>query len=116
MSEGTTEKQRKELLRDLIAQNVGLLAEINRIRDELETVKKERDEARRSVEEWRDVLWGTSFPMEIDRLKLIKTQKERDEARREAEAMRRYAQKFAFGGSLFGHVFQPPSFPWENEG
>jgi len=56
MSEGTTEKQRKELLRDLIGQNVGLLAEINRIRAELETVKKERDDARKAAELWRDVV------------------------------------------------------------
>jgi len=42
MSEGTTEKQRKELLRDLIAQNVGLLAEIDRLRAE---VKKAEDAA-----------------------------------------------------------------------
>ena len=95
---------------------VQLIDENTRLRAELDTVKKERDEARRSVEEWRDVLYGTAFPMEVDRLGLIKTQKERDEARREAEAMRRHAQKFAFGGSLFGAVFHPSSFPWENEG
>ena len=41
--------------------------------------------------------------------------KERDEARREAEAMRRLASRLAYGGSLFGAVFQPSSFPWEKE-
>jgi len=49
------------------------------------------------------------------RAEVEKAQKERDEARREAEAMRRLASRLAYGGSLFGAVFQPSSFPWEKE-
>ena len=40
MSEETTENQRKELLRDLVAQVVGLLAEIDRLRAELKKARR----------------------------------------------------------------------------
>jgi len=59
---------------------VQLIDENTRLRAELEAVKQERDEARRSVEQWRDVLWGT-LPMEVSRLACEQARQERDEAR-----------------------------------
>ncbi len=57
------EEQRTVLLGDLTAQNVGLLAEINRLRAEVEKAQKERDAARAVAESIRGSLRAFRFPL-----------------------------------------------------
>jgi len=54
--------------------------DVESLQAELETMKKERDESRNSVEQWRELLWKT-LPLEVSRLACEQARQERDEAR-----------------------------------
>jgi len=61
---------------------------VRTLQAKLETIEKERDEARDSVEQWRELLWKT-LPMEVSRLAFEQARRERDEARLKCEELKK---------------------------
>jgi len=58
------------------------------VQAKLEKMEKERDEARNSVEQWRQLLWKT-LPMEVSRLGFEQARRERDEARLRCDELKK---------------------------